>query len=471
MHINPEKFKEIDACFANYFKTQKSPGLQYAITYRGAVLHHVALGYRRRDPDLPMDRSISRIASMTKSFATAATLRLRDADMVDIDAPLASIVPHLQLTEPFASASLRNLMAMRLDLPVDDPWADRLLDASNEELDPLFKKPLLRIGLGPTQCAYSNLSYLLLGRIISHVSKRPAMEYISEEILNPLGLHDTVWNLSKEQELRAALGYRNDCDPPQIEKHFTCRSDGVVFGGLWSTTDDLARWLEFLRADSASPANWDSILSKESRRELWGCYSSYPVPTESSLITKQPLHRKSNYGLGIAVTTLAGTKYIAHSGGLPGYGSHMRVHTETGFGAVVLANGTYFPAALPATSALHYLISSLDTGVQQLTNTVIEIGTLLANFIQTGETSNAEPLFAYNFWQDNLVEKFHDETRSQLAELGEDAKAAEIRCVSGYQGEIVFTGSRGTRTLEFQLAPHRPPRIQSLRWLRPSPKA
>lgn len=464
MHITPEILKEIDSCFAHYFETQRSPGLQYALTYKGAVLHHAALGYRQRDPDRPMERSISRIASMTKSFATAATLRLRDAGIIDIDAPLSSIIPHLKLSEPFASASLRNLMAMRLDLPVDDPWADRLLDASNQELDPHFNAPLLRTGLGPTQCSYSNLSYLLLGRIISHASRRPAMEYISEEILLPLGLHDTVWNLSQEQEQRAALGYRNDCDPPHIEKHFVCRSDGVVFGGLWSTTEDLARWLEFLRADAHGPAQWDSVLRKESRQELWGRYSSYPVPKESCLITKQPLHRKADYGFGIAVSTLAGTTYLAHSGGIPGYGSHMRVHTATGFGAVVLANGTYFPAALPATSALHYLISSLDADVRRLTSVVIEVGTLVADFVLSGETTEAAQLFAHNFWHDNIAAKFHAETRRQLGEVGEDAHATAVNYISGYQGEIVFTGSRGTRKLEFQLAPHLPLRVQSLTW-------
>jgi CubicO group peptidase (beta-lactamase class C family) len=167
--------------------------------------------------------SILRIISMTKSFATAGVLRLRDRGIVDIDAPLSSLAPKIKLAEPFASASLRRLMAMRLDLPVDDPWADRLLGDTDADHEKFFAMPMVRAGVGASTCSYSNLSYILLGRIMREVSGQPAMDYISHEILRPLGLRDTIWNVTDEQRDRVARGYRVDIEP-------LMEQPSVVFG-------------------------------------------------------------------------------------------------------------------------------------------------------------------------------------------------------------------------------------------------
>jgi CubicO group peptidase (beta-lactamase class C family) len=402
---------------------------------------------------------------MTKSFATAALLRLRDTGVVDLDSKLSDIAPHLPLADLFAYASLRDLIAMRLDLTVDDPWADRLLGASNEQLDPFFAMPLIQAGLGTSQCAYSNLSYLLLGRIIAHVSKRPAMDYITDEIIKPLNLQDTMWNPSDECEQRIAFGYRVDCNPRLTDSYFACCSDGAVFAGLWSTVDDLAIWLEFLRAAPGNSTAWDLVLSRASRHELFGSYSHYPVEPMTSLITGQPLCIKADYGFGLVRSRLDGAEYISHSGGIPGYGSHMRVHISSGFGVIALGNGTYCKAALPCTSALHYLVTSLDADLPQIAKRVRDVGARVAEFICDGAVDSEDHLFSYNFWLDNLKENFKREADERLCELGDTIRVEAIRSFSGCQGEIVFAGSKGTKKLEFRLAPHLPARVQSITWV------
>ncbi len=466
MKLDQGTLQIIDRCFAEFFAANRNPGFQFAISHKGEIIHTGSLGLRSVHPDLPFMRdSVSRIASMTKSFATAAVLQLRDLRLVDLQAPLAAIAPHLQLSKPFAEATLHDLMAMRLDLPIDDPWADRLLDATDEELDPYFQTPLIRAGLGNSHCSYSNLSYLLLGRIIAHISGQSAMEYITDQILKPLGLGSTVWNPAGELEARAAIGYRVDCDPYQPEHHFVCRSDGTVFGGLWSSVDDLATWLEFLRADPAGPPAWNSVLSAKSRREMWGPYSHYSARPHTCLITGQPLNAQADYGFGLVRSTFAGAEYLAHSGGLPGFGSHMRVHTATGLGAILLGNGTYCNASLPCASVLHYLVSSLDPEIQRCSEWVFEAGALVGDFILAGGVTGPQDLFTYNFWLDTMQENAKAEIATRLHELGENVKVESVLALSGYQGEIVFVGSTGTKKLEFRLAPHLPPRVQSMTWL------
>jgi hypothetical protein len=108
----------------------------------------------------------------------------------------------------------------------------------------------------------------------------------------------------------------------------------------------------------------------------------------------------------------------------------------------------------------------MDTEAQRRSELVRQVGTQLAEFIRSGALELPEELFAYNFWQDNLPDNFRREASKRLAELGDNAVTNSIFCTSGYQGEIVFSGSSGSARVEFLLAPHLPARVQSLEWLR-----
>ncbi|MGA0065845.1 MAG: serine hydrolase, partial [Candidatus Nanopelagicales bacterium] len=51
-----------------------------------------------------------------------------------------------------------------------------------------------------------------------------------------------------------------------------------------------------------------------------------------------------SYGMGLRITDHVGLgRFVHHSGGYPGFGSHMRWHPDTRWGAIALANRTYAP--------------------------------------------------------------------------------------------------------------------------------
>ena len=64
------------------------------------------------DGRAPTRRTVFRIASMTKSFTAATVLALRDAGVVGLDDPIASIVPAQLMIEQ---------MALRMGLDPDNP--------------------------------------------------------------------------------------------------------------------------------------------------------------------------------------------------------------------------------------------------------------------------------------------------------------------------------------------------------------
>uniref|UniRef100_UPI0028DB8ED2 serine hydrolase n=1 Tax=uncultured Bifidobacterium sp. TaxID=165187 RepID=UPI0028DB8ED2 len=65
----------------------------------------------------------------------------------------------------------------------------------------------------------------------------------------------------------------------------------------------------------------------------------------------------ASYGYGLRIEHVPGMgDVIGHSGGYPGYGSHMRWHRQSGLGIVALANGRYATPGIPASKALDVLV-------------------------------------------------------------------------------------------------------------------
>ena len=75
----------------------------------------------------------------------------------------------------------------------------------------------------------------------------------------------------------------------------------------------------------------------------------------------------TGYGFGTFVRSdLELGKVVAHSGGYPGFGSHMRWHPASGVGVVVLGNRTYFPAAKIGEQMLTALVRAEAAPIRRL---------------------------------------------------------------------------------------------------------
>lgn len=467
--LTPAQISFVDQLFDTFFLRAKAPGLAYAITYKGAVIHSRALGHRTVAPLAAVCATTPfRIASMTKSFATAALLRLRNQGLVSLEATVQSVLPHLKLSEPFSSATIHQLISMALDLPVDDPWADRQMGATDQAFAEFFSQPLLRAHEGEGRCSYSNLSYFLLGRIISQVSGTSALSFISQELLRPLSLTSTFWNPTSDVLPLCALGHRWDGLTWQPEALVPTIGDGAVFAGLWTSLKDIATWLDFLRADSTPHPAYEKVLPSSSRREMQGSYTWVsPTPfTRSEDNTAAIEHPSYGYGLKHFVTD--GLHYIGHSGGIPGYGSHMRISLETGFGIVAFANGTYCPTFEVCREALDFLVRKNFLPGKRMEEIALRLGERLAAHLLAGGDSSDQELFIPTMSLDYPPQEFMRDTEQRLLRIGErpSITATSITAVPGALGRMVLRGSKGEGIVQFGISPLGPPeKIQSVAWV------
>jgi CubicO group peptidase (beta-lactamase class C family) len=326
--------------------------------------------------------SVFRIASMTKSFTAAALLVLRDEGRLGLDDPVAQHVPELAGLRPATADSpdltLRHLLTMSGGLPTDDPWGDR-----QQALGPDAFGDLLRAGLtfawAPgTAFEYSNLGYAVLGRAIANVTGEDYADAVRRLVLDPLGLTSTVYRAQDADPDRLAVGYRRSPHAAHLwtadgpvqgtpglrswqELPFDAYGAFAPMGGLFSSVRDLATWVGgFLDAfPPRDDAEGGHPLRRAARREMQQPHRAVPPRILAPAVDEPPFLRGGGYGYGlVAEHDPRWGAVVSHSGGYPGFGSHMRWHPDSGLGVVVLASSTYAPSSATAAQLLPVLLDA-----------------------------------------------------------------------------------------------------------------
>lgn len=476
------------------------PGLAFGVIAGGRAVLTGGLGeLRAGSRAAPRSTTAFRIASMTKSFTAATLLLLRDDGMLRLDDAVADHVPeYAAVTGPTRDsprATVRDLLTMTAGLPTDDPWGDR-----QQGLDPVAFGRLLRGGLSlawapGTAFEYSNLGYAVLGRVIEATTGLPFRDVVTSRLLKPLGLRDTRFEAGEYPPGRLATGHRTT-DGAWVPVPFDGHGAFAPMGGLFSTVDDLSRWVAGLAAafPPRDAPEGDHPLSRASRRELQQPHRAMPPMLMWPSLDAPPRVRVSGYGYGLMVEHDRdhGT-VISHSGGYPGFGSHMRWHPQTGFGIVVLANSTYAGAYRLADRMLSVLLAAKDGpphGFHPLHRFRVGPGrrprqasapqpapgghvawphTLQAQarverLLARWDDAEAADLFADNVDLDEPLDRRRAElerARALLGPLRPDA-GQPVEHTSPAHARWWLRGDHGRLRVEILLTPQRPPRVQTL---------
>ena len=92
--------------------------------------------------------------------------------------------------------------------PEDNPWGDRQLADTEEELNTLIKSQLSLSNTAGLEYEYSNLGFAMLGYIIHKVSGLTYDTYITKNILVPLQMQGTSFEYTDVPKNLFANGYR-----------------------------------------------------------------------------------------------------------------------------------------------------------------------------------------------------------------------------------------------------------------------
>ena len=189
------------------------------------------------------------LASLTKVVATTPSImllveqgRLRLKDRVSMYIPNFGRHNKSNIT---IQHLLTHMSGLRADLDLSKPWKGYDTSIALAEAEVPVAKPGARF-------IYSDINFLLLGAIVARVSGKSLDEFAGENIFEPLGMRDTMFNPPAILKSRIApTGRYRGPDKPvfrgQVHDPTAYRMGGVAgHAGLFSTADDLASFCRML---------------------------------------------------------------------------------------------------------------------------------------------------------------------------------------------------------------------------------
>jgi CubicO group peptidase (beta-lactamase class C family) len=407
---------------------------------------------------------------MTKSFAAMAALHLRDAGKLRLDDPVSGFLPELAGVHlPTADSpvlTVRHLMTMSAGLPEDNPWGDRQMAVDNAAFEKLIAQGLSFSNAPGMGYEYSNLGYILLGKIVTKVSRMRFQDYITQNILLPLGMKDTVWEYAGIGRGRFAQGYRwergNWVAEPVLHD-----GDGAAMGGLITTMDDFARYVAFhLDAWPARDGADTGPLRRASVREMQqpSMFAGFS-PKATLTDDKTPNPRFGFYGYGLHWTRDSrDVVTVGHAGGLPGYGSQFRFAPDHGVGVIAFTNLRYGPVYNPTSKALSLLIEKARLPARvNLPSSVLQLRhQQVAQLIQSWDEQLGAAIVADNFFMDRSRADWIVHAREQLAPIGAIRSIGPIKAENQLRGTFRIEGENGHRDVSLTLTPEREPKVQEI---------
>jgi CubicO group peptidase (beta-lactamase class C family) len=329
--------------------TARTPGIVFgAIRSDGASLVRTAGKADLRSGRAVMPQTSFAWFSVTKLFTATAILQLSEQGRIDLDAPAGKYLPQVILRRDGREATVRELLSHTAGVPNPVPAIITWIHLAGERGPNIDEMIAQRLGGEPkldftpgTKAAYSNLGYLLLGKIIERTSGTRYETYVEENVLAPLGCRASGFAVPADR----ATAYQKKWDFSSIAARWMLDGrffgdtiegyqelrpftvDGIPHGGLNGPVDCLLRFGRMMLRDGEGENG--RVLSAESVRAML-------APTKLRDGAPAP------FGLAWRLGTIGGEPFADHDGGGGGYRSALRIYPRLGYAVAVLGNETNF---------------------------------------------------------------------------------------------------------------------------------
>jgi CubicO group peptidase (beta-lactamase class C family) len=199
--------------------------------------------------------TVYRIGSITKQFTALMLLQLVRAGTVRLSDPVDRYLPVIDSVggrpQHAPPITLVELATMRSGLAQEPESLDTYLHGAVSEWERVLAAALRHttVEADPgSRWGYSNIGYAALGAALAAAAGRPYIAYVRDEILRPLGMTHTTFELDAAARASLAEGYSFEHGPVDTAtpaREHMGRGYKVPNGGLYSTVGDLARFLVF----------------------------------------------------------------------------------------------------------------------------------------------------------------------------------------------------------------------------------
>jgi CubicO group peptidase (beta-lactamase class C family) len=293
----PEK---IDALMRQYVENRQFNG-SVLVAENGKVIFKKGYGMANMEWNIANASDTKfRLGSITKQFTAMLIMQLVEQGKIKLNDKITAYLPNY----PKATGdkiTVHHLLTHTSGIPSYTDFPKFFENLSRDPFTPdAFVKQFCDLPLefepGST-FAYNNSGYFLLGVLIEKVTGKSYAQALQEQILTPLQMNDTGYDLHEPLLAKRATGYEKK-GGKYVNSAYLDMTIPYAAGSMYSTVEDLYRWDQALYTDK--------LISPASKTLLF-----------------TPFLSNYAYGWGVNKTKIGELKdslqVIEHSGGINGF--------------------------------------------------------------------------------------------------------------------------------------------------------
>lgn len=460
----------VEQIFRSHRIKEHLPALVYGIVLDGQLIFSGAFGDLDVEKRIPADtKSLFRVASMSKSFTALAILQLRDAGKLRLDDPVSNYLPEMKglplLTTDAPEITIRHLLTHGAGFPEDNPWGDRQLADSDEELRELVRRGISFSSVPGIQYEYSNLGFALLGQIVQVASGMEFRAYMKQHVFDPLGMENTIWEFEEAPQEKLALGYDWE-DGTWVGVPLEHHGAYGAMGGLISSIEDFTAYVALhLAAWPPRSGPETGPLKRSSLREMQFPWNFSSLMPQLRYPSGRPCPSASAYAYGLRwMIDCGGRVMVGHSGGLPGFGSNWTMMPDYGLAVMSFDNRTY-----GGTSTINAAVLDTILALTGLEPRQVKVSAILekrkeqiVELLPSWKGAEGSGLFAENFFLDNRLKDLVMKSEELFAKAGAIKSISSLTAANQLRGSFVLEGEKANIRIFFTLSPEKEPLIQQL---------
>ncbi|KAL3978607.1 hypothetical protein ACER0C_019669 [Sarotherodon galilaeus] len=371
-----EALEKVDVLLRQTINPISLPALSAIVILNDTVLWTGNFGKRNAsDPHSgpTNEYTIYRIASLSKLFPTLMLYKLwEDGKIGSLDDPLEKYVENFTIKNPLgkmrdselkyvtdglifldsgevqirsSSVTLRRMASQLSGLPRRLRATNLLWKGKTQSAINLLQDDVLVADPG-TKCHYSNLAFSLLAHVMAErVAGVDYQRWITENILDRLGMEDTSFDLTPGMQSQLAVGVYSNGKPAPLYDLGWYRPSGQMF----STAADLAKLAMM----------------------LLGAYHRKLLEPDSLKIMLTPLFRcdkdyfANRTGTPWEVNELMGYELLRKDGDLDGYSATFSLVPRLKLGLVVLMAGSRSQKQDVVTKAYNHIVPAIERAFRE----------------------------------------------------------------------------------------------------------
>lgn len=308
------------------------PGVAVGVVHNGEVTY-ATHGVTSVDTQLTVDEhTLFQFGSTGKTFTGTLVMMLAEQGLIDLEAPVRTYLPDFKVVDEEAASTvtvkqlLNHTAGWSGDFLGTPEKGERALEDFVEHMAGL--KQDFPVGSG---MSYNNAALSVAGRIIEVVTGKTFDQAMTELVLAPLGMDETLFFAEDVITQRFAVGHIEDPETKEfsVARPWALPRGGAPAGGMSAPITDQVTWLQFNLGDGTA-ADGTRILPQETLEMMRVPTIETPGTTTGDAV-----------GISWMLKDLdGGVRMVGHGGSTIGQQSAFEMVPERGFGIAVLTNSS-----------------------------------------------------------------------------------------------------------------------------------